>query len=86
MTMTQNPPRAHRRRSPYSPGIDSDKLRRLRFVRKLMSQDALASKAGLSRAWIAKLEGGNGNPSVETLRKLCTALDCQPEDLLPDRK
>jgi transcriptional regulator with XRE-family HTH domain len=72
-----------RRKSPYSPGIDPAKLRYQRFVRNLWSQDDLATEADLSRAWIAKLEGGHGNPSVETLRKLCEALGCKPKDLLP---
>jgi len=84
MTTTQSTSQAHRRRSPYSPGIDPAKLQRLRFTVALMSQAQLAEKAGLSRAWIAKLECGRGRPSVETLRKLCAALECQPADLLYD--
>ena len=84
MTTTQSTSQAHRRRSPYSPGIDPAKLQRLRFTVALMSQAQLAEKAGLSRAWIAKLECGRGRPSVETLRKLCAALECQPVDLLYD--
>lgn len=74
-----------RRRSPYSPGIDPQKLRHLRFVANMLSQQELADKAGLSRAWIAKLECGRGRPSVQALRKLCDALSCKPGDLLPDQ-
>lgn len=57
----------------------------------LLSQAQLAERAGLSRAWIAKLECGRGRPSVDTLRKLCEALSdpekeryVRPKDLLYD--
>lgn len=81
MTALQSTGRKRQRRSPYSPGIDAHKLRELRFVRGL-SQDQLGARAGLSRAWVAKLEGGRGKPSVDTLRAFCDALDCSPAALL----
>jgi DNA-binding XRE family transcriptional regulator len=72
-----------RRRSPFQPGIDGRRLAELRFMKGLLTQGELAEKAGVSRVWIAKLEAGRGQPSVETLRALCSALDCTVADLLP---
>lgn len=40
-----------------------------------MSLSALASKAGLSKSTLSQLEAGNGNPSVETLWAIASALD-----------
>jgi transcriptional regulator with XRE-family HTH domain len=39
-----------------------------------MSQAALATKAGYSREYIARLETGHHDPSLSTLRKLAKAL------------
>jgi DNA-binding XRE family transcriptional regulator len=72
-----------RRRSPFQPGIDGRKLAELRFMKGLLTQGELAEKASVSRVWIAKLEAGRGQPSVETLRALCNALGCDVKDLLP---
>jgi transcriptional regulator with XRE-family HTH domain len=38
------------------------------------SQDTLAAKAGLARAYIARLEIGRHDPSLSTLAKLAKAL------------
>jgi len=40
-----------------------------------MSLSALAVKAGLSKSTLSQLEAGSGNPSVETLWAIATALD-----------
>ena len=40
-----------------------------------MSLSALASKAGLSKSTLSQLEAGNGNPSVETLWAIASALN-----------
>lgn len=45
-----------------------------RRYRKL-SQAGLAARAGLSQAWIGRIEAGGGHGTVETRRKLATALD-----------
>ena len=48
-------------------------LRKLRRKRG-MSQAALATKAGYSREYIARLETGHHDPSLSTLTKLAKAL------------
>jgi len=49
------------------------KIKRLRAERG-WSQEALAIKAGLARAYIARLEIGRHDPSLSTLVKLAKAL------------
>ncbi|HWK77168.1 XRE family transcriptional regulator [Microbacterium sp.] len=49
-------------------------LRREREARGL-SVSELARRAGVSKATVSQLEGGSGNPSVETLWALGVALD-----------
>jgi transcriptional regulator with XRE-family HTH domain len=56
-------------------------VRRLRQVRGL-SQLALAERAGVTREYIARLEGGAHDPTLGTLRKLATALGVTPGDLI----
>lgn len=80
-----------RRRSPFSPQIDGQKLARLRFLRAKMSQGDLAAavaehtpRGRCSRVWIAKLEANRGQPSVETFRALCEVLRCHVADLVTD--
>ena len=46
------------------------KLRR----KRRMSQAALATKAGYSREYVARLETGHHDPSLSTLMKLAEAL------------
>jgi transcriptional regulator with XRE-family HTH domain len=48
-------------------------LKKLRRKRR-MSQAALATKAGFSREYVARLETGHHDPSLSTLQKLATAL------------
>lgn len=42
--------------------------------RRGLTQEQLAKKAGLSRAYLARLETGRHDPSATTLAKLATAL------------
>ncbi len=56
-------------------------LRRLRTARKL-SQEELASRAGLSRAGYKKIETGRSRPRVTTLQALAGALDVGLVDLV----
>ncbi len=49
------------------------KLKRLREQRGL-TQEALAQKAGISRAYLARLEMGRHDPHLSRLRKLAKAL------------
>lgn len=49
-------------------------VRREREQAKL-SLSALASKAGLSKSTLSQIESGHGNPSIETLWSIATALN-----------
>lgn len=44
-------------------------------IAKGMSQKELAEKVGTKQSAIARLEGGNSNPSVAFLEKVAKALD-----------
>ena len=44
-------------------------------IRKGFSQESLAAKAGLHRAYIGKIERGEKNVGIETLEKVAVALD-----------
>jgi transcriptional regulator with XRE-family HTH domain len=50
-------------------------VRELRFERGLDSAAELADAAGLSKSIVARIEKGEGNPSVETLWRISKALD-----------
>ncbi len=50
-------------------------IRQLREYRGL-SQQALADASGVERSKITKIENGNWNPTINTLAKLATALQC----------
>lgn len=41
---------------------------------RAMTQEALAKKAGISRAYLARMETGRHEPTLTTLRKLAKAL------------
>lgn len=43
----------------------------------------LAAKAGFSAPYVSQMELGIRNISLKNLERLATALECQPEDLLP---
>lgn len=56
-------------------------LRRLRVAMNI-SQDDLALRANIERAYVGHIERGRKNPTIETLDKLSTALECDVVDLL----
>jgi transcriptional regulator with XRE-family HTH domain len=60
-----------------------EKLREIR-TRRLLTQDELAGKAGVSQSTIANIERDNAEPQFRTIRKLAKALDIEPTDLLGD--
>lgn len=62
-------------------------VRRLR-VEKNISQDDLGLAAGIERAYIGYLERGKRNPTVSTLEKIRSALNCELSDffIVPDQK
>jgi len=58
-----------------------EKLREVR-TRRLLTQDELADKAGVSQSTIANIERDNAEPQFRTIRKLAKALDIDPTELL----
>lgn len=56
-------------------------LRALR-ARRGMSVVTLASRSGVGRATLTKLEAGQGNPTIDTLYALANALDAALGDLI----
>lgn len=57
---------------------------RLRQIRERsgLTQEALAKKAGVSRAYLSRLEMGRHDPPLSRLRKLAKALGVKVADLL----
>jgi transcriptional regulator with XRE-family HTH domain len=60
-----------------------EKLREVR-TRRLLTQEELAQKAGVSQSTIANIERDNAEPQFRTIRKLAKALDVDPTELLGD--
>jgi transcriptional regulator with XRE-family HTH domain len=58
-----------------------EKLREVR-TRRLLTQDELADKAGVSQSTIANIERDNAEPQFRTIRKLAKALEIDPTELL----
>lgn len=58
-----------------------DRVRSYRHELRL-SQDELALKAKVNRSYIASLEGGRRNPSLELIAKLAAALEVDAGDLV----
>lgn len=57
------------------------------LAKRKMSVTELAERVGITLANMSILKNGKAKAvKVETLRKLCDALDCQPGDLLEFRK
>lgn len=55
-------------------------LRRLR-VAKGLSQDELALRANVERAYVGHLDRGTRNPTISTLAKLAAGLECPIHEL-----
>ena len=58
-----------------------EKLKATR-TRRLLTQDELAERAGVSQSTIANIERDNAEPQFRTIRKLAKALDIEPTELL----
>jgi transcriptional regulator with XRE-family HTH domain len=58
-----------------------EQLREVR-TRRLLTQDELAEKAGISQSTIANIERNHAEPQFRTIRKLAKALDVDPTELL----
>jgi transcriptional regulator with XRE-family HTH domain len=59
-----------------------EEVRRLRLRRKL-SQDELAHKAGLHRAYVGAIERGEKNVTILTLQSVAKAMEVPIRDLFP---
>lgn len=46
-----------------------------------LTQEALAEKGDLGRAFLSAMERGEKAPTIKTVWKLAMALDCKPSDL-----
>ena len=57
------------------------RLRELRRDRDL-TQVQLATRTGIDQATISRIEAGTSGIDFDVLDRLCTALRCQPGDLL----
>ena len=51
-------------------------------TRRLLTQEELAQKAGVSTSTVANIETDNREPHFRTIRKLAKALDIEPTELL----
>ena len=60
-----------------------EKLKEVR-TRRLLTQEELAGKAGVSAATVVNIERNNQEPHFRTIRKLAKALDIDPTELLGD--
>jgi transcriptional regulator with XRE-family HTH domain len=60
-----------------------EKLKQVR-TRRLLTQEELAEKAGVSAATVVNIERNNQEPHFRTIRKLAKALDVDPTELLGD--
>ena len=58
------------------------KVREIR-TRRLLTQEELAEKAGVSSSTVANIETDNREPHFRTIRKLAEALDVDPTTLIP---
>jgi DNA-binding Xre family transcriptional regulator len=88
--MTSKPVVRTVRRPGAGVAIDIGKLLRMRQT-KLLSRSQLATKMStdpdtftITADAIAKIENGHRKPKTSTFGRLCAALHCEPEDLLPD--
>ena len=62
-----------------------DNLKRQR-IRKALTQEELAQRAGLTTASVARIERNETEPRMSTLRKLAMALDVEPAELVPEEE
>lgn len=61
--------------------VIGNKLYEIR-IKKLMSRAEVAEAAGLSERTYADIERGSVNMRVETILKICKALNITPDDIL----
>ena len=61
--------------------FDFSIIRTLRMKSKLTAEQ-LAQKSGVTRATIAKIEGGDGNPTLDTIQALSSAFGLSSSELI----
>lgn len=59
----------------------ASRIKELR-LKKELSQDALATLAGIDRKTINRIENGHFSPSLDTFLRICRALSIKPTQLL----
>jgi transcriptional regulator with XRE-family HTH domain len=60
-----------------------NRLKALR-IRRALTQEELAQRAGLSKNAVNRLEVDKAEPRMSTLRKLAKALDVDPAELIEE--
>ena len=63
--------------------LDTEKLEYQR-ARNMLTYKEIADKVGISKTSMSKLKTGKTQPLPSTLRAMCEALNCKPEDLLKE--
>jgi transcriptional regulator with XRE-family HTH domain len=61
--------------------LNPSRLREAR-LRRMLTQDELAARAGTTEATVNRLENGLQRPRISTVRKLAAVLGVMPEDLI----
>jgi transcriptional regulator with XRE-family HTH domain len=61
--------------------FDFSIIRTLRQKWQLTAEE-LAGRAGLTRATVAKIEAGDGNPTIETIEAISTVFQLTPSELI----
>ncbi len=61
--------------------LNPSRLREAR-LRRMLTQDELATAAGTTEATVNRLENGLQRPRISTVRKLASVLGVEPEDLI----
>jgi len=51
-------------------------------LRRMLTQDELAARAGTTEATVNRLENGLQRPRISTVRKLADVLGVKPEELI----
>ena len=64
--------------------IKNELAKRLRSMRNMLhlTQASLADRIGITQPYLAELERGDKNPSIDVLQKLCGELNCSADYLL----
>lgn len=63
--------------------VDTERLKRQLAI-KFTNGARLATDIGISKQAMYRILRGNNQPSPDTFRKICEALECDPRDLLKE--